>query len=96
MKYRPFIAVLILVLSACSGNSGINSAIEPSNNLTIEPEDLPINFKYLAPDIEMADNTAIITGGNKLSGAIVMSSDLRASASLILAALIQMNIIKFI
>jgi len=36
----------------------------------------------------MADNTAIVHGGKKLSGATVMSSDLRASASLILAALI--------
>jgi len=42
----------------------------------------------LGADIEMADNTAIVHGGKKLSGATVMSSDLRASASLILAALV--------
>lgn len=42
----------------------------------------------LGADIEMADNTAIVHGGKKLSGATVMSSDLRASASLILAAMI--------
>jgi UDP-N-acetylglucosamine 1-carboxyvinyltransferase len=45
-------------------------------------------LKRLGANIEMADNTAIVHGGKKLSGAIVMSSDLRASASLILAALI--------
>lgn len=41
----------------------------------------------LGASIEMADNTAIVNGGKKLSGATVMSTDLRASASLILAAL---------
>ncbi len=42
----------------------------------------------LGADVEMAENTAIIKGGKKLSGATVMSTDLRASASLILAALV--------
>lgn len=41
----------------------------------------------LGADIQVADNSAIIKGGKKLDGATVMSSDLRASASLILAAL---------
>jgi UDP-N-acetylglucosamine 1-carboxyvinyltransferase len=42
----------------------------------------------LGADITIADNVAIVNGGKKLTGAIVMSSDLRASASLILAALV--------
>lgn len=42
----------------------------------------------LGANIEMADNTAIIHGSASLSGATVMSTDLRASASLILAALV--------
>ena len=42
----------------------------------------------LGADVQIADNVAIIKGGKPLSGATVMSSDLRASASLILAALI--------
>lgn len=42
----------------------------------------------LGADIEIIDNAAIIKGGKQLSGAVVMSSDLRASASLILAALV--------
>jgi UDP-N-acetylglucosamine 1-carboxyvinyltransferase len=42
----------------------------------------------LGADIELADNSAIIRGGKKLSGAAVMSSDLRASAALVLAGLV--------
>lgn len=42
----------------------------------------------LGGDIEVTDSSAIVHGGKKLSGATVMSSDLRASASLILAALV--------
>ncbi len=41
----------------------------------------------LGANIDIVDNAALIVGGNKLSAATVMSSDLRASASLILAAL---------
>ena len=42
----------------------------------------------LGADIEIVDNSAIINGGKKLSGATVMSSDLRASASLVLEGLV--------
>ncbi|TNE32526.1 UDP-N-acetylglucosamine 1-carboxyvinyltransferase [bacterium] len=45
-------------------------------------------LQRLGADISIADNTAIIKGGKQLSGATVMSSDLRASASLILSGLI--------
>lgn len=45
-------------------------------------------LQRLGAHIEMADNTALIQGGKKLSGATVMSTDLRASASLIMAALV--------
>jgi UDP-N-acetylglucosamine 1-carboxyvinyltransferase len=45
-------------------------------------------LQRLGADIKIVDNTAIINGGAKLSGTTVMSSDLRASASLILAALV--------
>lgn len=41
----------------------------------------------LGADIEMRDNVALIRGVKKLTGAKVMSTDLRASAALILAAL---------
>ena len=45
-------------------------------------------LQRLGADIRVVDNSAIIKGGGKLSGTSVMSSDLRASASLILAALV--------
>lgn len=44
-------------------------------------------LERLGAKIEIVDNAALISGGSKLTGATVMSSDLRASASLILAAL---------
>ncbi len=42
----------------------------------------------LGANIDIVDNSAIIKGGSKLKGATVMSSDLRGSASLILASLV--------
>lgn len=42
----------------------------------------------LGADITVKDNLAIVRGGKQLSGATVMSSDLRASASLVLAGLV--------
>ncbi|MCX7908515.1 MAG: UDP-N-acetylglucosamine 1-carboxyvinyltransferase [Ignavibacteria bacterium] len=54
----------------------------------------PDRFKHvpelqrLGAQIEMSENTAIVYGGKKLSGATVMGSDLRGSAALVLGALI--------
>lgn len=54
----------------------------------------PTRFGYvpelirLGADIELADSTAIVRGGNHLTGATVMSADLRASASLALVGLV--------
>ena len=45
-------------------------------------------LKRMGADIELRDNTAIIKGVKKLSGAPVMASDLRASAALVLAGLV--------
>jgi UDP-N-acetylglucosamine 1-carboxyvinyltransferase len=42
----------------------------------------------LGADIEVNENVAIVRGVRKLKGAKVMSTDLRASASLILAGLV--------
>lgn len=42
----------------------------------------------MGANIEIVDNAAIISGGAPLKAATVMSSDLRASASLVLAALV--------
>jgi UDP-N-acetylglucosamine 1-carboxyvinyltransferase len=45
-------------------------------------------LKRLGADIEVEGNTAVITGVTHLDGATVMATDLRASASLVLAGLI--------
>lgn len=42
----------------------------------------------MGADISIDGNLAVIKGGTKLSGAEVMASDLRAGASLVLAALV--------
>ena len=42
----------------------------------------------MGADIEMDGNTAIVRGVEKLTGAPVMATDLRASASLVLAGLV--------
>lgn len=43
----------------------------------------------LGANVELSDATALVRGGKHLNGAIVMSSDLRASASLLIAALVS-------
>ncbi|MFW6276763.1 MAG: UDP-N-acetylglucosamine 1-carboxyvinyltransferase, partial [Bacteroidota bacterium] len=67
---------------AAKGNSRVTDTIY-SDRFKHVPE-----LQRLGADIRIVDNSAIINGGKKLSGATVMSSDLRASASLILAALL--------
>ncbi|MEM0909515.1 MAG: UDP-N-acetylglucosamine 1-carboxyvinyltransferase [Pseudomonadota bacterium] len=45
-------------------------------------------LQRMGADIELEGNTAITKGGSKLKGAPVMATDLRASASLVIAALV--------
>lgn len=66
---------------ASKGNSRITDTIY-SDRFKQVPELL-----RLGADIEVVDNSAIVKGGKKLSGATVMAADLRAGASLVLAAL---------
>jgi UDP-N-acetylglucosamine 1-carboxyvinyltransferase len=49
-------------------------------------------LKRLGADIEVEGNTAVVKGVPELKGAIVMATDLRASASLVLAGLIAHGI----
>jgi len=49
-------------------------------------------LQRLGADISVNENLAIINGGKHLSGAMVMSSDLRASASLVLTGLVAEGI----
>ena len=48
-------------------------------------------LKRMGADIEIKDRTATIKGPSKLNGAEVMATDLRASVSLVLAALLADN-----
>ena len=48
----------------------------------------------LGADIKLDGNTAIVKGGNPLTGADVMATDLRASASLVLAGLFAKGITR--
>ncbi|MCG7598984.1 UDP-N-acetylglucosamine 1-carboxyvinyltransferase [Halomonas sp. McH1-25] len=45
-------------------------------------------LKRMGADIALEGNTALVTGVNRLSGAPVMATDLRASASLVIAAMV--------
>ena len=45
-------------------------------------------LRRLGADIEVEGNTAVIRGVEELEGAMVMATDLRASASLVLAGLV--------
>ncbi len=47
-----------------------------------------VELARLGADIKIDGNTAIVTGVDKLEGATVMATDLRASASLVIAALV--------
>ncbi len=66
----------------CSGSARITDTVY-TDRFKHVPE-----LIRLGADIEIVDNSALIKGVPRLSGATVMSSDLRASASLILAALV--------
>ena len=45
-------------------------------------------LKRLGADIEVEGNTAVVKGVSRLTGAVVMATDLRASASLVVAGLV--------
>jgi UDP-N-acetylglucosamine 1-carboxyvinyltransferase len=47
-----------------------------------------LELQRLGADIEISGNTAIVRGASRLQGATVMATDLRASASLVIAGLV--------
>lgn len=71
----------IAYMSLANGTSKITDTIY-LDRFTHVPE-----LARLGADITIKENTAIVKGVKKLKGAKVMSTDLRASASLVLAAL---------
>jgi UDP-N-acetylglucosamine 1-carboxyvinyltransferase len=75
-------AQIMVLLSLARGTSVITETIFP-DRFTHVPE-----LRRLGMNVKLDGNVAVITGVEKLSGAPVMASDLRASAALILAGLV--------
>jgi UDP-N-acetylglucosamine 1-carboxyvinyltransferase len=69
------------LLSRTSGLSAITETIFPQRFMHVS------ELKRMGADIELDQATAVVKGVDRLSGAPVMASDLRASAALVLAGL---------
>jgi len=54
----------------------------------IAPSILSADFARLGADIKLEGNTAVVKGVERLQGARVMATDLRASAGLVIAGLV--------
>ena len=74
-------AQLMAVNAVANGNSTITETIFENRFMHVQ------ELNRLGADISIEGNTAIVQGVDKLSGAIVMATDLRASASLVIAGL---------
>jgi UDP-N-acetylglucosamine 1-carboxyvinyltransferase len=74
-------AQMCALLSMSSGLSVITETIFPQRYMHVS------ELKRMGADINLNGPTAIIRGVERLSGAPVMASDLRASAALVLAGL---------
>lgn len=74
-------AQLMTVNTVASGTSTITETIFENRFMHVQ------ELNRLGADIAIEGNTAISQGVEKLSGAIVMATDLRASASLVIAGL---------
>ncbi len=75
-------AQMMALCSVADGQSAITDTIY-LDRFTHVPE-----MVRLGADIKLNGNTAVITGVEKLQGAPVMATDIRASAALVLAALV--------
>ncbi len=74
-------AQMMVLLTRSTGRSVISETIFENRFMHV-PE-----LSRMGADIEVHGNTAIVTGVQQLQGASVMATDLRASASLVLAGL---------
>ncbi len=72
---------IMALLTLANGNSVIHESVFDSRLLHID------EFRKMGAKIEVQDNVAIVTGVNKLTGAEVLSSNLRAGAALIMLGL---------
>ena len=75
----------MVLMTQANGTSKIKENIFENRFMHV-PE-----LKRMGADIKIQNKTAIIEGPTKLTGAEVMATDLRASVSLVLAALIADN-----
>lgn len=78
-------AQFMVLMSVARGFSIISETIFENRFIHVS------ELKRMGADINISGNTAMITGVPTLSGAPVMATDLRASASLILAGLVAQN-----
>jgi len=78
-------AQIMVLMSKASGLSKVKESIFENRFMHV-PE-----LKRMGAKIKIKNNTAIVTGPTNLSGAEVMATDLRASVSLVLAALVADN-----
>ncbi len=74
-------AQIMTLMCLAEGQSVITESIFENRFIHVS------ELKRMGADIQIQGNSAIIRGGGKLSGAPVMATDLRASASLVLAGL---------
>jgi UDP-N-acetylglucosamine 1-carboxyvinyltransferase len=75
-------AQIMAVCSIADGSSAIKDTIY-LDRFTHVPE-----LARLGADVKLQDNVALVTGVERLQGAPVMATDIRASAALVLAALV--------
>jgi len=78
-------AQFMVLMSVAKGFSIISETIFENRFIHVS------ELRRMGADIAISGNTAMITGVPMLSGAPVMATDLRASASLILAGLVAQN-----
>jgi len=75
-------AQFMVLMSIARGTSMITETIFENRFIHVS------ELKRMGADIQVSGNTAIVRGASRLSAAPVMATDLRASASLILAGLV--------
>ena len=75
-------AQFMVLMSVANGLSMISETIFENRFIHVS------ELKRMGANIQVTGNTALVTGIPMLSGAPVMATDLRASASLILAGLV--------
>ena len=78
-------AQLMVLMTRANGRSKIKENIFENRYMHV-PE-----LRRMGADIKIKNRTATISGPSKLTGAEVMATDLRASVSLVLAALVADN-----